>query len=49
MSAHSIARIRELNGAIRKTLSSGKMVMSDGVAALPEMVTASALKKVDVV
>jgi hypothetical protein len=38
-----------LNGAFRKTFAGGKMVMSDSVAALPEMVTASALMKVDVV
>lgn len=37
------ARIRELNDAFRKTLAGGKMVMTASVAALPEMVKASAL------
>jgi Protein of unknown function (DUF3768) len=42
----STARIRELNDAFRKTFAGGKMVMSTGVAELPEMVRASALIKV---
>src|SRR5260370_41423017 len=46
MTASSTARIRELNCAFRKTSASGKMVMSANVAALPEMVRASALIKV---
>ena len=40
------ARIRELNDAFRKTFAGGKMVMSAGVAGLPDMVKASALLKV---
>ena len=40
------ARIRELNDAFRKTFAGGKMVMTASVAALPEMVKASALVKV---
>src|SRR5665213_55968 len=39
------ARIRELNDAFRKTFAGGKMVMTASVAALPEMVKASALTK----
>ena len=46
MNGSSIARIRELNDAFRTTLAGGKMVMSASVAALPEMVRASALVKV---
>jgi hypothetical protein len=42
----TVARIRELNDAFRKTFAGGKMVMSASVAALPEMVKASALVKV---
>src|SRR6202022_315545 len=38
-------RIRELNDAFRKTFAGGKMVMTASVAALPEMVKASALVK----
>src|SRR6266852_6165094 len=46
MTDGSTARTRELNDAFRKTFASGKMVMSASVAALPEMVRASALIKV---
>jgi hypothetical protein len=46
MSESSTARIRDLNDAFRKTFAGGKMVMSASVAALPEMVKASALIKV---
>ncbi len=46
MTESSTARIRELNDAFRKTFAGGKMVMSANVAALPEMVKASALIKV---
>src|SRR5437868_6675676 len=42
---NSAARIRELNDTFRKTFAGGKMVMSASVAALPEMVKASALVK----
>jgi hypothetical protein len=43
MNESSIARIRELNDAFRKSFTGGKMVMTASVAALPEMVKASAL------
>ena len=43
MTESSTARIRELNDAFRKPFAGGKMVMSANVAALPEMVKASAL------
>jgi hypothetical protein len=46
MTESSTSRIRELNDAFRKTFAGGKMVMSANVAALPEMVRASALIKV---
>src|ERR1700694_810627 len=46
MNESSVVRIRELNDAFRKTFAGGKMVMSASVAALPEMVRASALLKV---
>ena len=45
MTESSTARIRELNDAFRKTFAGGKMVMTANVAALPEMVKASALLK----
>jgi hypothetical protein len=43
--AEQARRIRELNDAFRKTFAGGKMVMTASVAALPEMVKASALVK----
>jgi hypothetical protein len=43
--AQTRARIRDLNDAFRKTFAGGKMVMTASVAALPEMVKASALAK----
>ena len=46
MNGSSTARIRDLNDAFRKTFAGGKIVMSANVAALPEMVRASALIKV---
>ena len=46
MNESSVARIRELNDAFRKTFAGGKMVMTASVAALPEMVKSSALGKV---
>ena len=46
MNESSIARIRELNDAFRKTFAAGKMVMTASVAALPEIVKSSALVKV---
>ena len=39
------ARIRELNDAFRRTFAGGKVVMTAGVDALPDMVKAAALKK----
>ena len=45
MNESSVARIRELNDAFRKTFAGGKMVMTASVAALPEMVKSSALVK----
>lgn len=41
--AQDRARIRDLNDAFRKTFAGGKMVMTASVAALPDMVKASAL------
>jgi len=43
--AQDRARIRDLNDGFRKTFAGGKMVMTASVAALPEMVKASALAK----
>src|SRR5271165_2447576 len=39
------ARIRELNDAFRRTFAGGKVTMSSGVYALPDMVKAAALQK----
>jgi hypothetical protein len=39
------ARIRELNDAFRRTFAGGRVTMTAGVYALPDMVKAEALKK----
>src|SRR5271165_2443033 len=39
------ARIRELNDAFRSTFAGGKVTMTAGVYALPDMVKAAALQK----
>src|SRR6266481_8444135 len=39
-----IARIRDLNDAFRRTFSGGKVMMTCGVAELPDMVKAKALQ-----
>src|SRR5438552_7525917 len=41
-----IARIRDLNDAFRRTFSGGKVMMTCGVAELPDMVRAKALQLV---
>jgi hypothetical protein len=38
-------RIRDLNDAFRRTFAGGKVVMTAGVDALPDMVKAEALKQ----
>jgi uncharacterized protein DUF3768 len=40
------ARIRELNDAFRRTFSGGQVMMTPGVAELPDMVKAAALCRV---
>ena len=42
MSGPKTARIRELNDAFRRTFAGGKVVMTAGVYALPDMVKAEA-------
>ena len=39
-------RIRELNDAFRRTFAGGKVTMTAGVDALPDMVKAAAIRKV---
>ncbi len=39
-------RIRELNDAFRKSFAGGKVMMTSGVDALPDMVKCAALQKV---
>ena len=39
------ARIRDLNDAFRRSFSGGKVTMTAGVDALPDMVKAAALQK----
>src|SRR5882724_11287350 len=41
-----VARIRDLNDAFRRTFSGGKVMITCGVADLPEMVKATALQLV---
>jgi hypothetical protein len=41
-----IARIRDLNDAFRRTFSGGRMMMTSGVAELPDLVKAKALQLV---
>ena len=45
MSDPRTARIRELNDAFRRSFSGGKVTMTAGVYALPDMVKAAALQK----
>ena len=45
MTSAKSARIRELNDAFRRTFAGGKVTMTAGVYALPDMVKAAALQK----
>jgi hypothetical protein len=44
--AETTARIRQLNDELRQTFSGGKVVMTDGVAAIPEGDLAQLLERV---
>ena len=46
MSDPKTARIREINEAFRRTFAGGKVTMTAGVYALPDMVKTAALQKV---
>lgn len=45
MTETDTARIRDLNDAFRRTFAGGKVMMTAGVNALPDMVKAEALKR----
>jgi hypothetical protein len=45
-SKDSITRIRDLNDAFRRTFSGGKMMMTSGVAGLPDLAKAKVLQLV---
>jgi hypothetical protein len=44
--ADTTTRIRDLNDALRTTFSGGRVLMTSGVAALPESITAQVLQRV---